>query len=161
MKPLFFCAGIALVLTSCSKNRISPKELGLNMLNDARREVTAGNYEAAKDSIYKLREVYPQAIEAREQGILLLDSIEIIVAHDSLEHLKQLYASEKRELNVLEGRKNGQGVHGQEYYDQRTRTFQLQNEIDRLAAKERFFKKKLQIDTQAEADSYNHDLAVK
>ncbi|MBO5659938.1 MAG: hypothetical protein J6R98_02735 [Bacteroidaceae bacterium] len=56
------------------------------MLDDARFALRHGHYTEARDSILSLRVKYPTAIEARKQGILLLDSIELKAAQDSLKN---------------------------------------------------------------------------
>lgn len=55
-----------------------------DMLQDARRALAHHNYRAARDTILSMRKRYPSAIEARKQGILLLDTIELQGAKDSL-----------------------------------------------------------------------------
>ena len=56
------------------------------MLSEARVALESGRYSEAKDSILSLRQQYPTAIEARKQAILLLDSIEMAAAADSLQY---------------------------------------------------------------------------
>ncbi len=54
------------------------------MLDDARFALRYQHYSEARDTIFSLRKRFPTAIEARRQGILLLDSIELMAARDSL-----------------------------------------------------------------------------
>lgn len=54
------------------------------MLSEARAALQAKDYNAARDTIMSLRKRFPTAIEARKQGILLLDSVELFAAEDSL-----------------------------------------------------------------------------
>ncbi len=55
------------------------------MLGQARQALTAKQYNAARDTIMSLRKRFPTAIEARKQAILLLDSVEMMAAQDSLQ----------------------------------------------------------------------------
>lgn len=54
------------------------------MLTEARNALQAKSYNAARDTIMSLRKRFPTAIEARKQAILLLDSVEMLAAEDSL-----------------------------------------------------------------------------
>lgn len=54
------------------------------MLGQSRVLLAQGNYNTARDTLLSMRKQYPSAIEARAQGILLLDSIELLAARDSL-----------------------------------------------------------------------------
>ncbi len=56
------------------------------MLAQARQHLSQSEYAAAKDTILSLRRQYPTALAARRQAILLLDSIEMMAAADSLQH---------------------------------------------------------------------------
>lgn len=55
------------------------------MISQSRMHLAAGEYEAARDTILKMRNRYPAAIQARAAGLLLLDSIELAAARDSME----------------------------------------------------------------------------
>ena len=74
---------LAATLASCGETT-SDKAAG--MLGEARRLLGERQYTAAKDTILSMRKRYPEAIGARRQGILLLDSIEMTAATDSLRH---------------------------------------------------------------------------
>lgn len=77
--PLFLLA-----LSSCSEPTIEEK--AARMIYEARYALGHHHYEEARDSILSMRKQYPSAIEARRQGILLLDSIELHAAKDSLQY---------------------------------------------------------------------------
>lgn len=73
--------GICL-LTACMQP--TPEERAANMLKEARYALHHHLYSEARDTIFSLRRTCPTAIEARRQAILLLDSIELNAATDSL-----------------------------------------------------------------------------
>ena len=54
------------------------------MLEKSRQHLQDGRYNAARDSILSMRRQYPTALQSRAQGILLLDSIEMLAAKDSM-----------------------------------------------------------------------------
>lgn len=69
------------MLTSCDSGE---EEKAQQMLQEARAALRHRQYSEARDSIFSLRQKHPTAIDARRQGILLLDSIELQAASDSL-----------------------------------------------------------------------------
>ncbi len=72
---------VAMLFASCSAN---DDEKAAAMLAQSRAALAQKQYAAAKDTILSMRIRYPEAIEARKQGILLLDSIEMEAAADSM-----------------------------------------------------------------------------
>lgn len=85
MKRLFLplCAALVL-LSACDKQSDIDRAAG-RMLGDARFALRYGHYDEARDTILAMRKRYPTALQARGQGILLLDSIELTAARDSLQ----------------------------------------------------------------------------
>ncbi|MCR4921282.1 MAG: hypothetical protein K5945_06185 [Bacteroidaceae bacterium] len=73
------------VLSACDKQSSVDKAAG-RMLGDARFALRYQHYDEARDTIYSMRKRFPTALDARRQGILLLDSIELTAARDSLQH---------------------------------------------------------------------------
>ena len=69
------------ILTACSSRE---EEAAARMLQEARLALKYHHYSEARDSILSLRKKHPYAIQTRRQGILLLDSIEMMAAADSL-----------------------------------------------------------------------------
>ncbi len=69
------------VVGSCTP---SEDEIGTEMVSQARELMHHQQYDAARDTILSLRQNHPTAIEARREAILLLDSIELLAAIDSL-----------------------------------------------------------------------------
>lgn len=53
-------------------------------LSQARQQLEAKQYDAAKSTIKKMRKECYLALHAREEGILLMDSIELKLAQDNL-----------------------------------------------------------------------------
>ncbi|MBP3712107.1 MAG: hypothetical protein IJ537_05885 [Bacteroidaceae bacterium] len=85
----------AFLLLACSEK--TPEERAAIMLNEARYALHHHLYSEARDTILSLRRNCPTAIEARRQAILLLDSIEMNAAADSL---KLVTGEEWERLNV-------------------------------------------------------------
>ena len=86
---------LAALLAACAKE--TPEERAAAMLKDARYALHHHLYNEARDTIFSLRRNYPTAIEARKQAILLLDSIEMNAAADSL---RLVTGEEWKRLNV-------------------------------------------------------------
>ena len=76
----------ALLLLFCSCSSDNTNEKAARMLSDARVALRYNHYDEARDSILALRQKYPTAIEVRKQAILLLDSIEMTAAADSMQN---------------------------------------------------------------------------
>jgi len=72
----------AVLLAACTQQ--TPEERAAAMLRDARYAMHHHLWNEARDTILSLRRNCPTAIEARRQAILLLDSIEMNAAADSL-----------------------------------------------------------------------------
>lgn len=75
---------IALICASCASSPTTPEAAASAMLEKSRLHLQDGRYDAARDSILSMREKYPTALDCRAQGILLLDSIELLAAQDSM-----------------------------------------------------------------------------
>ena len=70
-------------LAACSSGNKEEQQAS-RMLGDARFALRHGHYDEARDSILSMRRQHPTALQARRQAILLLDSIEMAAAADSL-----------------------------------------------------------------------------
>ena len=96
---------LALLLMLCACGGDDTNQKASRMLSDARFALKYGHYAEARDSILSLRQKYPTAIEVRKQAILLLDSIEMTAAADSMKnaqgeewerlHIKQQFFERK------------------------------------------------------------------
>lgn len=82
MKKYITLLLLAILCVACAEEAVEPKAAA--MLEKSRMHLQDGRYDAARDSILSMRQKYPTALESRAQGILLLDSIEMIAAQDSL-----------------------------------------------------------------------------
>lgn len=86
---------LTILLAACTEK--TPEERASKMLREARYALHHHLYNEARDTIFSLRRNCPTAIEARRQAILLLDSIEMNAAADSL---KLVTGEEWKRLNV-------------------------------------------------------------
>ena len=84
-----------LLLFACAEK--TPEERAAIMLKEARYALHHHLYSEARDTIFSLRRNCPTAIDARKQALLLLDSIEMFAAADSL---KLVSGKEWERLNV-------------------------------------------------------------
>ena len=95
MKHIAILSFVATLLVACSQE--TQDERAAAMLRDARYALHHHLYNEARDTIISLRRNCPTAIEARKQAILLLDSIEMNAAADSL---RLVTGEEWERLNV-------------------------------------------------------------
>ena len=102
---------ILLLLVGCKDARQEARDTqaaqGSVLLSEARSLCQTGRYDAARDPIQSLRRTCPLAIEARKQAILLMDSVEMLAAQDSLATLPERmdtalagYAAEYERLSL-------------------------------------------------------------
>lgn len=81
-----FC--LVFLAMACS-HTVDTEQLAFRILEQSRSHLALKNYGAARDSIISLRTNYPTAIKARRSAILLLDSVEMLAAQDSVEMLSR------------------------------------------------------------------------
>lgn len=86
MKHFLLALAVGLSVTAC-KNEPSPEDIGNDYLSRARVQLKANNYDAAREEIKRLREEVPRAFNAREAGILLMDSINLAEAQEELRRI--------------------------------------------------------------------------
>ena len=110
-----------LLLSGCFEKRSE----AYDYLDKARNAMALRRYDVARDTIFAMRRRFPEAIEARRQGILVLDSIELQAANDSLDALRVV----PKGLSVREER-----AHNEEF--------------KRLEMKVKFFQRKLSEDLE-------------
>lgn len=106
-----------------SEKRSMMEKEGHKRLLDARAALQESNYSAARKAIDDLRENFPLALNAREDAILLADSIELFKARQQLEEVDKLISQERMEKNDS-----------------------LQAAYDELCQKVKFYLRKLQYD---------------
>lgn len=135
MKNLILVIIASLFVTSCTlfeSDQQRQERLGAEKLVAARHALVAGNYDEARDSIMSLRKNTPFAFEARKQAILLLDSIELLAARDSLDALppsiRQLHITTPTADDAIQIAKGN---------------LPLVDEYERLLVKVQFFERKL------------------
>jgi len=108
MKNILSFLALLLLLCACGDDA---NQKASRMLSDARYLLNHGYFAEAKDSILALRQKYPTAIEVRKQAILLLDSIEMAAAADSMQYVQgeeweRLYVKQQFfERKLLEDKK--------------------------------------------------------
>lgn len=130
--PARFCALTCvstLLLLSCGggDQRQMDEINGARLLEDARMSYSHHCYDMARDTIKSLRKNYPLALKSRKKAILLLDSIEMSAAEDSLNELERsnkAYAGSTIPLDSA-------------FYA---------DEHERLSVKAKFYRRKLQED---------------
>lgn len=128
---------VVLCLSSCNKAkdvRAVDEEAGCRSLAGARSAFYAKHYDEARDSIMSLRQNHPLALEARKQGILLLDSIELFAAQDSLDALNMV--AQRQYMSSLDNPDALLQLDSATYVD----------EHERLDMKIKFFERKIQED---------------
>lgn len=86
MKHFLLALAVGLSVTAC-KNEPSPEDIGNDYLSRARVQLKTSNYDAAREEIKRLREEVPRAFNAREAGILLMDSINLAEAQEELRRI--------------------------------------------------------------------------
>lgn len=116
------------------------------MLGQARELLAQKQYDAARDTIYSLRRLYPSALNARRAAILTLDSIELMATRDSLIAYEQQLDEARELFKGMAPRENGQT--NQAYYDQQRKVMAMEQHFDELCAKVKFFLRKIDIDSQ-------------
>ncbi len=144
MKNIITCVVLTLFATSCRQSKDNPEQAARPLLNAARTEMTKKNYQAARDSIIRLRTSFPTAFQSRTAAILLMDSIELSEAKDSLTILDALLQEERDKLNIIKSRQDA--LKQDEYYEQKNKVFYMEQHLDEVAAKVKFYIRKIDID---------------
>lgn len=138
MKNLILVITATLIVASCTlfeSDQQRQERLAAQTLSAARSALQSANYDQARDSIISLRRNTPLAFEARRQAILLLDSIELLAARDSLEALppsvRQMHISSPTTQDAIDIAKGN---------------LPLVDEYERLLVKVQFYERKLHED---------------
>lgn len=91
---------LILSVTACTESPESKREKaeinGRDLINQARSAYTHGEFEVAIQLIDSIRNAYPLAMEAREQGILLKDSVYLEQAREELKKLVEQGGSDNQ-----------------------------------------------------------------
>ncbi len=143
-KTLYAILTLPLLACACSGGTDKIEKEAAAMLGDARSLMTEGKYEQARDTILAMRRRCPTAFEARTAGIIVMDSIELLESQDSLAHMDSVLQVEKELLTQLEAEKRR--GHNAEYYHQRTKVFHMEQRLDEMGAKVKFYLRKIEVD---------------
>lgn len=120
----------ATILLGCTKKEAAPTDaeaLGREWVNRARSYMQAGQWEQARAMIDSLRERTPAALNAREDGILVLDSIELLNARQQEDSLRANPLLNSSDMILQDS---------------------AQTLLDRAATKVRFYEEKISYDLQ-------------
>ncbi len=78
------CFGCQEKTSKISVHRQNDEIAGAQALDNARRRLNARDYEGARRIIRTMRHTHPLALTARENGILLMDSIDLVAAREAI-----------------------------------------------------------------------------
>ena len=86
--PLLFlgllCIGCHEKTANVSARRQADESAGQQALMRARDQLEAHDYEGARATLRAMRHAHPLALTARENGILLMDSIDLVAAREAI-----------------------------------------------------------------------------
>jgi len=135
-----------MLIASCTQSKNNNEEVaGMATLNRARLAMNEGDYAAAKERILNLRTMHPKAFQARREAILTLDSVEMFLAIDSMQHAGERMYAEQHRLKELE---TNYTEHYMEYRKQEKIFNEAQELFKDFETKVRFFRKKLEVDKE-------------
>ncbi len=144
MKKMSFAAILMAMLCAACSSKPDPEQLAGEMIAKARTDLQNKQYDAARDSIKSMRVKYPTAIAARRDGILLLDSVELFQTREELEPLGPELDAERVVLKGMMEKPHYKK--NPDYFAQNRKVFAMEQRYDSVAAKVKFFEKKIEID---------------
>lgn len=136
-RPLYLAFfGAVLLLAACqskdsqvSERRRQAEEQARGFLVEARAHLQQHDFARARQRIYDMRDSCRYALEAREEGIVLLDSVELLTAQHHLQEVDgRLLAAQERGATA--------------------EAEQLQQQFDEICRQVKFYQRKLQYDKQ-------------
>ncbi len=137
---------LTLAAATCSSNPDNVEERAEKMLNQARELLAQKHYAAARDTIATMRQAYPTAFNTRAAGIVVMDSIELCKAQDSLITLNKWLQTELDVLTELE-RVDADTREGRDRIRaQKRKVSAVQWKTDEVCAKVNFFLRKIEMD---------------
>lgn len=139
---------------SCTGKEGKEEFYAVRMVNTARVLMARGDYTAAKDSILTMRKTFPTAFQARAAGIVVMDSIELLMAQESLAAAGSALKKARKTLELLEAEKRK--GYDADYYRQRTDVFHLQQRFDETEAKVKFYLRKIEVDIHETDRGFGH-----
>lgn len=107
-----------------SPSRVKMEQRGQQLLAEARRALASADFETAREQVKLMRRECTLALNAREEGILLMDSIDLKQAVKQLEQTDSLQLAHPDNAHLL------------------------QQSIEDLSQKIKFYKRKLEHDKQ-------------
>ena len=130
--------------TSCQSKQDSDADEAASLLADARTALAEKRYDDARSAIMHLRQDYPTAIDVRREAILTLDSVELLEAKRDIAQ----YAPELNEARTLLAQleDNPRGHADSAYIAQRITVHKMEEHLDELTAKAKFFVRKIDVD---------------
>lgn len=144
MRNILYILLSAVAVCACNQKETNVEQEASHMLGEARLLMQVQRYDAARDTIESMRRRYPTAFGARTCGIVVMDSVELLRAQDSLAVIDSVLQAEQELFARLQADKSGKN------YDQRTqqhlKVFHLKQHLDETGAKVKFFLRKIEID---------------
>lgn len=140
---LYIVLSLAAACACNPKGSDAESEAG-RMLGTARHLMKAQDYKAARDTVESMRKRFPTAFDARTEGIIVMDSIELLEAQDSLAIIDSMLQQEQKLLEQLQAGKNKKDQ--EERSRQKLKVFHIRQHLDEMGAKVKFFLRKIEID---------------
>lgn len=83
------CAGCHEKTPKVSSRRLADESAGRAALARARQQLATQHYDSARATIRTMRQAHPHALTAREDGILLMDSIALAATRTAIDQLER------------------------------------------------------------------------
>jgi len=99
--PIFALVAVAVVAASCQKEKADPSA---ELLQKIETLYAKGKYQTALDSIVRLREAYPTAIEARKRCLVLWDEATLRLTQIDIGNTDVLLQSTLRRIETEQDR---------------------------------------------------------
>lgn len=144
MKNILYIALSLAIVCACNRKEADVEEEAARMLGLARQLMNTRDYASAKDSVQSMRKRFPTAFNARTEGIIVMDSIELLEAQDSLAIIDSMLQQEQKLLEGLKAVRSGKNE--EEYTQQNLKVFHMRQHLDEMGAKVKFFLRKIEID---------------
>lgn len=136
-RPLsFIFLGLTILLTAChsggsqaSNRRRQAEEQARRFLSEARAHLQQRNFIKARQRIEEMRDSCRYALQAREEGIVLLDSVELLMAQQHLREIDEKWQAAQRQPSKADAER-------------------LHQQFDETCRQVKFYQRKLQHDKQ-------------
>lgn len=86
---VLLCAGCHEKTPKVSSRRLADESAGQAALVRARQQLATQHYDSARATIRTMRRAHPHALTAREDGILLMDSIDLAATRTAIDQLEK------------------------------------------------------------------------